>query len=120
MGEPTPNREDDSHIVVVDFAKQLITLASGVIALSATFIPDFAILTSAQLAILGCSWIALTCSILFSLLSISAVIASRSDPLNYWSMPASRKFARIGMYVFLAGISLFAFFAFAVLLMLQA
>ncbi len=56
LDQPQPNpSESDAHKIALDFAKQLITLSSGVLALSATFIKDFPQLSGLQLCPPGAS-----------------------------------------------------------------
>ena len=74
-----PTQPDDAHQIALELMKKLITLASGVVALSATFLEkmeaDFF-----HIALLGSSWIALVVSIFCGLQTISAIVKSRLTP----------------------------------------
>jgi len=109
-------KDSDAHQIALELMKQIITLASGVVALSATFL-DKLQAGAVSLGLLGLSWVALVVSIFFGLQTISAIVKSRLDPEHqHWSRGSGQTFARISKYAFVAGIFLFAIFAFVLLI----
>ncbi len=108
---------NDAHEVALDFAKQLITLSSGVLALSATFIRELPAATLVQLVLLALSWIALAVSVYGGLQTISAIVKSRLNFDDAWSTGAGKRYATTSKLAFLVGVVLFAAFAFSLLLM---
>lgn len=110
---------DDAHEVALDFAKQLITLSSGVLALSATFIRELPAASPVQLALLALSWAALAISVCGGLQTISAIVKSRLNADYAWSTGAGQRYATISKFAFLTGVVLFAAFAFSLLLSSQ-
>ena len=102
-------RADD---VALELMKQLITLASGVLALSATFIDKLRGATPWLLVILALSWLTLIASVFCGLETISAIVKSRLEPEeNDWSTGRGKTYARVSKYTFVAGIALFAMVA---------
>jgi len=97
--------------VALEFTKQLITLSSGVIVLSGTFIEKIADLELLLIILLGLSWIILLVSIFCGLETISAIIKSRLDNNDNWSTGYGRTSAQLSKYCFTAGISFFVVFA---------
>lgn len=122
IGKKEKEKKYDSENARADKAalelmKQLITLASGVLALSATFIERFQDLSTFLLILLAFSWLALVVSIFFGLGTISAIVQSRLHPGETdWSIGYGRTSALISKYGFFGGITLFAIFAFISLL----
>lgn len=106
---------DDAHQIALELMKQLITLASGVVALSATFLEKFG-KDSLHRILLGLSWIALVTSIFCALQTISAIVKSRLNPEHQWSKGSGQIYARASKYAFVIGIFLFAVFAFVSLI----
>lgn len=107
---------NDAHEVALDFAKQLITLSSGVLALSATFIRELPAATLIQLGLLALSWTALAISVYGGLQTISAIVKSRVNSDHAWSSGAGQRYATTSKLAFLVGVVLFAAFAFSLLL----
>lgn len=91
--------------------KQLIALASGVLALSATFIEKLIAHQWALIVLLCVSWAALVISVLFGLETISAIVKSRLEDDDEWSRGYGQKSARTCKWTFVAGLALFAVFA---------
>ncbi len=102
----------DAHKVALELLKQLITLASGVLALSATFIEKLTPASTLGLLVLALAWIALLASVFGGLQAMSAVVKSRLDPDHDWSTGTGQFYARLAKYGFVLGILLFALFAF--------
>jgi hypothetical protein len=112
------NEDEHSHgagDAAIDLMKQLITLAAGVLALSATFLEKIGPMSHWLLAILALSWFALTISVLGGIQTMSAVVKSRLDGNDAWSERPSKQFASTAKYGFIVGISLFLVFAFLLL-----
>jgi len=101
----------DAHETALELLKQLITLASGVLALSATFLEKLATLLVPLIVVLGLAWLALVVSVFFGLEAISAIVKSRLDSAHRWSEGYGKTSARISKYAFVLGILLFASFA---------
>lgn len=100
-----------------ELMKQLITLASGVLALSATFVGRLGDVSVYLLILLALSWLTLIISVLFGLQTLSAIVQWHLDPEESdWSRSYGRMSARISKYAFVVGIALFAVFAFFSLL----
>jgi hypothetical protein len=102
----------DAHKIALELMKQLITLSSGVLALSATFMEEFQSPSWALLAILVASWLCLAASVFFGLQTISAIVKSRLTPDHDWSTGIGKTYAAGSKYCFVAGLALFALFAF--------
>jgi hypothetical protein len=101
----------DAYQVALELMKQLITLASGVLALSATFIEKFGVIPRPALLLLGLSWLSLVLSVFFGLETISAIVKSRLNPTQLWSEGRGKHTAIVCKYSFVVGIFLFAGFA---------
>jgi hypothetical protein len=101
----------DAHQIALELMKQLITLASGVVALSATFLEKLGV-DPVDRILLGLSWLALVICIFCALQTISAIVKSRLNPEHQWSKGSGQTYARVSKYAFVIGISLFAAFAF--------
>ena len=106
-----PSGQNDAHKIALELLKQLITLSSGVLALSATFIKEFASVPIYLIIVLIVAWACLIASILFGLQSISAIVKSRLNPDFDWSEGTGKWTAAASKYAFVAGISFFALFA---------
>jgi hypothetical protein len=115
-GEPRPRADE----VALELMKQLITLASGVLALSATFVEKLQLVPVYLPIILALSWGALVLSVFGGLQAISAIVKSRLDPEESdWSEGYGKVRARIAKYAFIVGISLFAVVALGSLLQMR-
>jgi len=101
----------------LELMKQLIALASGVLALSATFVGRLQDTSVYHLSLLALSWLSLVISIFFGLQTLSAIVQSRLTPdESDWSTGYGQMSAKISKYGFVIGIALFAVFAFLSLL----
>jgi hypothetical protein len=110
--EPSASHNNDASEAALELMKQLITLSSGVLALSATFIDKIGTASMYLLIVLGTSWIVLLGSLFFGLQTISSIVKSRLTKDNEWSKGYGRTSARLSKYAFVVGIALFAVFAF--------
>jgi hypothetical protein len=108
----TDEQAEDAHLIALEFLKQLITLSSGVLALSAAFIENFLPTSLPQSIILLVSWVCLAFSIYFGLQGISAIVQSRLVRGLNWASGRGRRYTGESKYFFIAGIILFAVFAF--------
>lgn len=106
-----PQRAADAAI---ELLKQLITLASGALALSATFVSSFRASTLAPVLLPVC-WVVLVASVLAALEAISAIVKSRLTPEFPWSKGYGRTMAALSKYCFVGGLATLATVAFAVL-----
>lgn len=109
------NRNGPAADTALELMKQLITLSSGVLALSATFIGNFSTTRALYLSMLVAAWVSLTLAVLTGLETISAIVKSRLLPEYDWSCGRGLKTARISKYSFVVGLALFAIFAFLTL-----
>ena len=111
------NSESRADKAALELLKQLITLSSGVLALSATFITRLNGINDITLILLACSWVLLLISVFFSIQSISCIVPSRlSNNHKIWSEGYGRVSGMISKYCFFAGILIFVFSAFLYLL----
>ena len=100
----------------LELIKHLITLSSGVLALSATFVTR--ITDDANrwtLLLLGVAWLALTVSVVAGLQAVSAIVKSRLDGNEEWSIGYGKGAAIASKYAFVVGLASVAAFAFATL-----
>ena len=125
--EPTDWKNDSEQeegtradAAAVDLVKQLITLAAGVLALSATFLEKIGPLSRTLLVVLAGSWLALILSVFGGIQTMSAIVKSRLNGDNEWSKGRGRSYASTSKYGFLIGIALFALFAFILLARLKS
>lgn len=105
-------QHEDAHLIALEFLKQLITLSSGVLALSAAFIENFLPTSMLQSILLVISWVCLALAIYFGLQAISEIVQSRLVPGLNWAGGLGRKYAGASKYFFIFGIIFFAVFAF--------
>ena len=101
-----------AHKIAMELMKQLITLASGVLVLSATFLERLKEVPAYLFIPLAMSWIVLIVTILFGLETISVIVKSCLRKDDAWSEGRGRISAKISKYSFVIGITLFAIFAF--------
>lgn len=109
------NRNGPAADTALVLMKQLITLSSGVLALSATFIGNFSTASVLFLTVLVAAWLFLILAVLAGLETISAIVKSRLFPAYDWSSGLSLITARVSKYSFVVGLALFAIFAFLTL-----
>ena len=101
----------DAHQIALELLKQIIALAAGVFAISATFIDNFSSVGLASITVLIVSWLLLILSVLFGLEAISAIVKARVSPDHDWSKGKGKVSASTSKYLFVAGIAAFALFA---------
>jgi hypothetical protein len=97
--------------VALELIKQLITLGTGTLALTAAFIDKLPSASGYNLAVLSISWVALLISIFCGLKTISAIVKSRLDDNDNWSTNTGKRYAQACQVFFLIGIVCFALFA---------
>jgi hypothetical protein len=114
-GEEDKQEDNRADTAAIDLVKQLITLAAGVLALSATFLEKIEPLSQGVLFILGAAWLLLIISVFGGIQTLSAIVKSRLNGDNLWSKGKGRNYALTSKYGFLLGIALFALFAFFLL-----
>ena len=105
------NKNGPPADTALELMKQLITLSSGVLALSATFISEFATSSFILIAVLGVAWLALIFAVLAGLETISAIVKSRLSEDYDWSEGYGKRVAQVSKYSFVIGLALFASFA---------
>jgi hypothetical protein len=96
--------------LALDWVKQIITLASGVVALSVTFIENLVKNVNCLLILLVLSWALLILSIIYGLSTISNFIAYNLGSLSDWSSGVCKKNASACKWFFISGIGVFALF----------
>ena len=106
---PTP--PGDAHEVALEYLKQVIALAAGVLALSATFVEKLGAAGTVAMVVMGFGWLALTAAVYFGLEAISAIVKSRLNPLYKWSDGYGRNAAEASKYCFVVGLALVAVFS---------
>jgi hypothetical protein len=97
--------------IALELMKQLITLSSGVLALSAAFLDKFRVSHSWEYLPLIISWVLLIASLITALNVISAMVQSRLKPEREWHTGRAKLFGRISKIAFVLGISSFGLFA---------
>src|SRR5438105_5551390 len=98
--------------VALELLKQLITLSSGVLALSATFAAKFEADRVYLFVLLGIAWFLLLLSIYAGLQAMSALVKALTHPHFTFVRDRLYTYARTSKFSFAAGISVFATFAF--------
>jgi len=106
-----PILNNDAHQLALEWIKQIITLSSGIIVLSATFITSIFKQLNWSIWILIISWVSLLLSIVYGLNTISVMIQSRIDQDDEWHSGCGRAYAKAAKLFFIAGIFLFGIFA---------
>jgi uncharacterized BrkB/YihY/UPF0761 family membrane protein len=101
----------------LEFAKHLITLSSGVFALTATFLTHFDHVPRWSLTILLSAWICLAISVAAGLKTISRIIGSRLHDNDDWSDKNGELVAKTSRWSFFAGIILLGAFGAVALLL---
>lgn len=104
-------KKDDAHEVALEWLKQIITLSSGIIVLSATFIGTIFKQMNWSIWLLVLSWVLFLVSIVFALETISVITQSRIEENQEWSKGKGRVYAKVAKWLFLTGIFLFILFA---------
>lgn len=102
--------------VALELMKQLITLSSGVLALSATFIRQFRTAQVWSIPLLVVAWLLLITAIVAALDAISGIVKSRLDGNDEWSRGRGKKAASLSKWTFIAGLALFTTFALTTIL----
>lgn len=92
----------------VEYLKQIITLSSGILALSATFLASGALTSWHEITFLLLAWASLGISVFFSLETISAIIQSGINSDHQWHKNPGKRSATIAKHSFIAGLFLFA------------
>lgn len=104
------NKTDDAYEVALEWLKQIITLSSGFIVLSATFISSVFKQLNWSIWFLIGSWLSFLVSIIFSLETISVITQSRIDSNKEWSMGRGKTYAKVAKWFFISGILIFIIF----------
>jgi len=112
MSDSEADRKGAAAKHALELMKQIITLASGVLALSATFISHVPTENWLVRVLIAVAWLSLTLAVFFSLQTISSIVRGSLDPDFDWSEGYGRRAAALGKYFFVAGLAAFAIFAF--------
>lgn len=107
---------DQARAIALDLLKQLITLSSGILALSATFVPNIGKLGWVSLCLLVAAWSAMLVSLAFGIQSISAMVQSAIEQDAKWTTGTARTLGQVCKWAFVFGLVLFSTFALAVML----
>jgi hypothetical protein len=110
--DPTPN-QDKADDISLDLIKQMITLSSGVLALSATFIEKFATPRLNLIGLLAVAWLLLLLAVYAGVQAMSAMVQVWAHPEFDWVRDQLIRYARTSKYCFAVGIACFAVFAFS-------
>jgi hypothetical protein len=101
----------DALPIALELMKQLITLSSGVLALSAVFLDRFRVSNPWDYLPLILSWAFLIASLITVLNVISSMVQSRLTPEREWHTGSAKTLGRISKVTFVLGISSFGLFA---------
>ncbi len=106
----------DASDAALEFTKHLITLSSGVIAFSVTFVAKFEGTPTWSYCILALSWVVLAVSVATAINTVSNIVMSRLHTNDDWSTEGKNA-ATWSRWSFLVGLGLFASFGLIALLM---
>jgi hypothetical protein len=109
--DPLDPRPSEAADAALELFKQLIALASGLIAVGAAFAEK--LLTAEWIDfLLATSWSLLAISILAALHSMAAIVKSRLRPEFSWERGIGQRMAWVSRFTFVAGVVCFGAFAF--------
>jgi hypothetical protein len=94
----------------LELMKQLITLSSGVLALSAAFLDKFRVESRLEYVPLLLSWTLLIAALIAALDTISAIVKSYLTPEHKWHTGRGYTSARISKWTFVLGLICFGVF----------
>jgi uncharacterized membrane protein len=106
----TPKTKEAGE-TALELMKQLITLSSGVLALSAAFLDKFRVENRLEYVPLLLSWTLLIVALIAALDTISAIVKSYLTPEHKWHKGRGKASARISKWTFVLGIICFGVFA---------
>jgi hypothetical protein len=109
------SKKEASH-VAVEWVKQLITLSSGIIAVSAAFLYQVKDLSWYFFIPLVISWGLLLISIIYGLNTISGIVGFHLDNLHDWSEGTCKTNAIICKHAFISGICFFVIFGLIIII----
>lgn len=101
----------DAANVALEWVKQIITLASGIVALSATFLEKMGTYPDWILIILIISWACFISSVITGLTTISSIVQSNLLNNNDWSVDTGKQNAVACKWLFIIGVVIFCVFA---------
>ena len=110
--EAEKRNEPTADSTALELLRQLITLASGVLVLSSTFVDKLWSPNVMLQALLAATWIILAGSIVAGLQAMSAMVQGALRPEFPWAKDAIRNWAAGSKWAFIIGIALFAVYAF--------
>ncbi len=101
----------NAHEVALEWLKQLITLSSGIVAFSGTFVPLVSEILKWPLVLLGVSWLLFIVVIVLCLEVVSAITYSRLHNDDNWAQGKFKTMALIAKWCFIGGMILFVAFS---------
>lgn len=104
-------RVEEAAPIALELMKQLITLSSGILALSAAFLDKFRVPHAWEYSPLILSWVLLIISLIAALNVISAMVQSRLTPEREWHKGWPKTVGRISKVTFVSGVCSFGLFA---------
>lgn len=108
----SPTHNKNASDAALEYVKQLLTLASAVLVVSAIFVSRVSAKGIAgELAILA-AWFFLLISLICGIVFITAVVASRINDDDKWAESTPKRFSRASFRSFSVAIAFFVFFAF--------
>lgn len=110
MGVTGTDDADGAAQVALEYIKQIITLASGILALSGTFIEKLVKDISYPTILLLASWLLLLVSVYYGLATISTIVKSKLKNDQEWATGYGKRCATICKMTFIAGIAVFLIF----------
>ena len=102
--------DDEAPQFALEYIKQIITLASGILALSGTFVEKLVKTISYPTLLLPLAWVFLLVSVYFGLATISTIIKSKLRGDQSWAEGHGKRCATICKLTFVGGIAVFLVF----------
>ena len=109
--ENNPTMNKNASDVALEWVKQIITLSSGIVALSATFVEKLGNYPTWIVLFLIISWLCLITSVITGLTTISAIVQSHLENNNDWSVDTGKRNALACKFLFIIGVVVFCLFA---------
>jgi hypothetical protein len=108
-------KDDDAAHAALEYIKQIIALASGILALSGTFIEKLVKIIGWHTVALPVAWILLLTSIYCGLATISTIVKSKLNGNQDWAEGTGKRYAQACKISFVGGIGLFLIFVLSTL-----
>jgi hypothetical protein len=113
MEQNKPELTDASKAldIALELIKQLITLSSGILAISATFLPKINEISILSFIILAVAWLALILSIIAGSHTISIMVNSQINGDMEWYSGSGQLYGKACKWLFIIGLATFTIFA---------